>query len=362
MPGANPSAALAATRDELDRLHKRVPEAVFSCPRRTSDRPLIPSPLIGGWAPATGSPAKFAASAAAKRIGARTWHKRIDPAPPLHDDAIPGGTRTLDLQAISPAKAFCVARLRAEPLELPSRGIEPRLKGLLIHRALELLLEPGAEGEFESRLDAALTTAFRDLIPPGGSVWDAQVGAERIRIEQLLTQFSTIEASRDPFQTVAVEQRTAIGFDAYRLRCRIDRIDRIDRLADGGEILIDYKTGRSIGAKWFDERLSECQLPIYAQAVPQVAGIAAIRLMGNAVEYRGAGRTGLSLPGKVQTFDDRDWESQLVRWRDQLKTLLEEFAAGDVRVRTDAEQHVDSHELEHTGGAFAPLTRVGDSQ
>jgi hypothetical protein len=358
MPGASPDAALASARDELDRLLKRVPEAVFSCPRRTVDRPLIPSPLISGWLPAPGPPASFAAPAA-KRIGSRAWQTRIDPAPPLNDDTIPGGTRTLDLQAKSPAKAFCIARLRAEPLELPSRGIDSRLKGLLIHRALERLLEPGSEGTSESRVDGALTTAFRDFIKPGGTVWDAQVRAERTRIEQLLTKFCAIEAGRDPFTTVAVERRTEIDFDAHRLRCRIDRIDR---LADGGEILIDYKTGRSAGARWFDDRLIECQLPIYAQAVPRIAGIATIGLMGNEVEYRGAGHEALSLPGKVRSFDDREWATQLARWRDQLKALLDEFSAGDVRVRTDAAQHVDSHAMEHAGGAFAPLTRVGDSE
>jgi hypothetical protein len=64
----------------------------------------------------------------------------------------------------------------------------------------------------------------------------------------------------------------------------------------------------------------------------------------------------------VRNFDEPEWIAQLARWRDQLAVLLDEFSAGDVRVRADAGQHVDSHAMEHAGGAFAPLTRVGERE
>jgi probable DNA repair protein len=356
MPGASPEETLAAARAELARLFRRVPEARFSCPARSLDQPLMPGPLIRGWLPAA-ERENCTRPSPANRIGARSWQQRSDKAPAMTDAVIPGGTRTLDLQAKSPAKAFCIARLKAEPLELPTRGIDPRLRGLLVHRTLELLLAPGQTSAIDSRFDLALTTAFQDYVKPGDAVWDAQVRAERTRIRQLLDEFGQIEAGRDPFTTIAVERRTEISIESSRLRCRIDRIDC---LPDGGEILIDYKTGQSVGARWFDDRLSDCQLPIYAQAAGNVAGIATIRLGGTAIEYRGAGRQELRLPGPVRSFDGTDWQRQLAHWRIKLSELLDEFSRGDVRVAADANRFVGTHAMEHAGGAFAPLTRVGD--
>jgi probable DNA repair protein len=355
MAGASPDTALAASREELARLLQRVPSAVFSCPARSADQPLMPCPLVAGWQPADNhKPVQRTHT----RLGARDWQERIDPAPPYTEPAIPGGTRTLDLQAKAPLKAFCSARLRAEPLAAPARGIDPRLKGLLIHRALELSLAPDRTESVATGLDGVLNQTFGELVKPGNRVWDAQVQAERVRIAGLLRKFVELERGRDPFVIVDVERRTDIGIANHRLRCRIDRIDR---LASGGEILIDYKTGQSVGSSWFEPRLGDCQLPIYAQAVAEIAGIVAIRLAGNEIEYRGAGRQELALPGKIRSFDDQAWAMQVDRWRGQLAELIDEFVAGDVRVGTAALQHIDSHAMDHVGGAFAPLSRIGDT-
>lgn len=356
MPGASPDLELEAAQNSLQRLCCRVPEIVFSCPARVVDQPLLPSVLIKDWQPAE-EVAADGQTPTAGRIRTRSWESLPDRPLPLAGTVIRGGTRTLDLQAASPIKAFCVSRLGAEALEIPARGIDPRLKGMLIHRALELLLDPAQKTAAASRIGSALTQAFSELVPAGNDCWDALVQLERGRITALIDQLIETEIDRPPFETVSVERRTRIDIGEWQLRCRIDRIDRIE---NGGELLIDYKTGRAVGARWFDTRLSDCQLPLYAQAGNAVAGIATIRLSGKEIEYRGAALDSLALPGRVRRYQPDEWQVQLLTWRTQIGQLIEEFVSGDVRLRTDANQFVAAQSMEHAGGAFAPLSRAGD--
>ena len=358
MPGANPDLELDASRKELHRLMRRVPEAVFSCPARNRDQPQMPSPLVGGWRQAgiRLRAGEGGQSYTGTRMGARAWEDRCDQAPALTGNKIPGGTRTLDLQAACPVKAFCVTRLRASPLEMPVRGIDPRLRGVLVHRVLELLLDPKAPDVIDARFGACIEAAFTELVRVGDDCWEMQVRAERVRIERMIRAFLEHEAGRPVFRTIDVERRSDIVIDGWQLSCRIDRVDR---LASGDEWLIDYKTGQSSGGGWFLERLSDCQLPVYAQH-SEVAGIVAIRLSDNAIDYRATGRRGGPWPGKPRIFDEAAWEAQIGHWNNQIVDLINEFVSGDVRLRSDARRHIESDAREHAGGAYAPLTRVGD--
>jgi probable DNA repair protein len=362
MPGTNPDLELAAAEEELERLRRRVPLLTFSCPARVRDQPLLPSPLVSGWTPAENQrfPGTGKRTTAERRIGARGWQHRPDAAPALGGTTIPGGTRTLDLQAKCPVKAFCISRLRAEPLEAPARGIDPRLRGILIHRVLERLLDPSDQAAGSGHLEECIQAAFAELVRPGDPGWNAQIRAERGRIKELLHRFIEREADRPAFSTIAVEQRADVIIEGFRIRCRIDRVDAVDPGRSGDRLLIDYKTGQSAGGRWFDARLTDCQLPIYAQQEADVAGIATIKLSGNRIEYRGAVREDLPLPARLNRFDASDWRNQVGKWREQITELLQEFASGDVRHRSDAGRFVRSDQSEHAGGAFAPLTRVGD--
>jgi probable DNA repair protein len=358
LPGASPESDLEASLEALRLLRRRVPVVVFSCPDRVGEQPQTPSPLLRDWRrekrlERSGSVAEgFAAS----RVGSRAWCRETDEAPPLDSEIIRGGTRTLDLQALCPVKAFCVARLGAEPLEAPLRGIDPRIRGILIHRVLELLLDPAREGAAETRIDASIESALSDLAAVEAGGWRTQVEAERTRLTVMVNRFLEVEGARAPFTTVAVEQRKEIELDGSRLRCRIDRVDR---LAEGAELIVDYKTGRTASAGWFEPRLTDCQLPLYAQEV-DAAGVALIRLDAEAVEYRGAGMSSVALPSGFKEFDSAAWSDQVSRWLEQLIELVREFQTGDVRIREDAGDFVASDAKEHAGGAFAPLSRAGD--
>jgi RecB family exonuclease len=355
LPGAKPETALAASIEDLGRLRRRVTEARFSCPARVGDEPRMPSPLIAGWQGAGIASGQGGGGYAAARIGARNWLSAADPAPPFTGNAIPGGARTLDLQSGCPVRAFCAARLEAEPVEPPVRGVDPRLRGLLLHRALELVLDPAGPGLEAATIAAAVDRAVAGIARRAGAVWRTQLRAERNRLERIIARLLEIDASRAPFATIAVELRTRIPVGSRVVNCRIDRIDR---LAAGGHVLIDYKTGRSPLSRWFDARLGDCQLPLYALGSEPDA-IAAIRLDAKRIDYRWAARMPLSLPGSGRSFDGDGWRAQIGRWGDQIGELVAEFAAGDVRLPFDSAEHVAADGADRAGGAFAPLTRVG---
>lgn len=354
LPGTRPEPNLAAARTELGQLLERVPEAVFSCPERILDQPQVPNPVLADWTRA-GSVERESRGRLAARIGARALEIAADPAPAFGGTRIPGGPRTLDLQSACPVRAFCDARLGTEALEPPARGIDPRLRGILLHRVVELLCAPSAGKAPAATVDSALTRAFAELIPAGDPVWQRQVEAERLRIAGVLEAFMALEAERGDFRTVAVERRVDIQLGRLQLRCRIDRIDRIDRVGDDeARLIIDYKTGQQAITGWFRERLLDCQLPLYAQhGDHSVGGIAVIMLGADKLAWRAAGPLATSLPGRQREIDADTWRAQLGRWREQLESLAGEFACGDVRI--------DLADPKAADGAYAALTRLREA-
>jgi probable DNA repair protein len=349
MPGARPELGLAGARFELARLRSRVAIARFSCPARVLDQPQTPNPEIDHWVSARDEPRLATVGAyAAARIGARAPERETDPAPPLRGRRIRGGAGTLDLQAACPIRAFCETRLGARPLERPAEGLAARLRGLLVHRALELLLEPAEPGPRGKRLVRSVDAAFLELTQAGSPIRNIELELERERVKRLLERFLALESERPPFLTVDLERRVEITLAGRTLRCRIDRIDRLD---SGEQVLIDYKTGKRPGGGWFDERLTDAQLPLYAQQSPETTGaVVAVSFAEEKIEYRAAGSRADCVPGRQRGFQAAEWSEQISRWRAQLSLLVDEYAQGDVRLGVRSADLAD--------GAYAPLTRV----
>jgi hypothetical protein len=355
MPGAVPERRLAAARVELENVLARVPEAVFSCPKRIADQPQVPNPGLSGWEAAERPPAGGGhgrAGYAAGRRASRGWETVADPAPAFAERRIPGGAATLKLQAADPAQAFCVARLNARPLRSPTRGIDARLRGLLLHRVLEILLTPGREDAAASLLQPTIDRVFAESIARGDERWDQLVSAEKERTRLVLERFLALEAERTAFVTLEVERRIEVDIAGRILTGRIDRRDRLD---GGRSLLIDYKTGKQSSSGWFKERLSDPQLPLYAQLAGESPDAIVIVALGtDGVAYRAAGIGVEELPGRQHDFEPEAWLEQLERWRQQLVDLVEEFTRGDVRVRVD--------DGGRAGREFAVLTRSQDAR
>jgi hypothetical protein len=235
----------------------------------------------------------------------------------------------------------------------------------VVHRLLEQLYRDercraGLGGimpdELREIFDPVLSAVFDELLPAGDPFLDSLRPLESNRLWKLLLSLRDLDAQRPEFRVVTeLERRAIIG----RLSLDI-RLDRLDRLADGGEFVVDYKTGLFAPAGWKQSRLPESQLPLYAvtsgpPGLNPCRGIAAIQIRVPDAKLRGVGDKdlkieGVSLPAKFFKAEALEWDAVLVRWRGQLEQLATEFAAGDFRVNpADRKWAVDQ---------FAGLTRI----
>lgn len=355
MPGSSPELSLRAARRSVARLLAGASEVVFSWPKRIGEEPAERSTLLGGI-DATSAEQIASETRSNGRSGpaSATLEPAADPVPPFTAAVIGGGARTLDLQAACPLRAFCETRLGARELEPIARGVPPNVQGMIVHKALELLLQPTlgrADFDVEPLVRAvpgAVARALREAFGAAREPLDVLLGMEQARVERLLVEFLARESQRPPFTPWDVERRIQIEVDVWSLAARIDRVDR---LSDGSVAIIDYKTGSNLEvADWFRARPLDCQLPLYALTVGSaVSALIVVDLRDEAVEYRGVGPANLGTRLR-RLPEGRTWEQQLGRWREQIATLLGEYAAGDARI------FAANPTL--AAGAYAPLTRV----
>ncbi len=361
MPGASPRDGLERCQRTTQQLIDRTPELVFSWPGRVHDYPAEPSPLLAAI-PDVEPEALVARSAprlAERMVRTRTREQRDDPGPDLEGREIHGGSGTLSTQARCPLRAFIESRLGARPLEALSLGLSARQRGIITHRALELFMrrlparaelvewEPSARDRWAaSCVDQALFETFG----PARSSLRILYDLERDRLLVVVASLTANDLERAEFQVNAVEVRQVAELNDFRLTCRLDRIDT---LSSGGIAVIDYKTGRDARpADWFRDRLCETQLPLYAQSVGAQVTATVIGAVGtDGVKYRGVWAQKKEFPGQLKKLpDEHTWSRQLEVWREQLETLVAEYAAGDTRILLA--------DLDQATGSFAPLTRV----
>jgi probable DNA repair protein len=418
MPWSSPGDALARSRRQLAELLRFVPDVVLSWPARERDNPTQPSPLIRSF-PAASDPddARHEARLAGngkiqpKELLPPVSHGNgretlPDPVPAAPPGRLRGGTRALDTAARCPLRAFLEFRLGAKPIEPLERGVPPRIKGIALHHALELLyrrhadraaLDALSEHERAEAASRCAEVALDDVFASARGPLRALYVLELQRVESLLTALLKRELERAPFAVAALERSQAVELGSWRVSTRVDRIDVLE---DGSLAIIDYKTGRAGSpADWFAERPRNSQLPLYAVAAsapPRDVAPAGFVLAGSAPEdstprdsarthsaqacahlsaqvsahvsanvsalvIAAAGTEGPSYAGVWERAEDfpgrsarlpggRTLAAQIEAWRAGIGQLLSEHASGDGRIFVA--------DIELAEGAFAPLTRI----
>jgi RecB family exonuclease len=269
---------------------------------------------------------------------------------------VAGGVKPLALQAECGFHAYAEVRLRAEALPTPAPGLDARERGMLLHKALELvwiklknyfhLQDTSAVRAplIADSVEAAVVSVFRGHVPVELRL---AVEREKFRLERLIEALLRQEQLRPPFDVVALEARREVSIAGGKFEIRIDRIDSIE---GGGYAILDYKSGEPRAPRWQGREVRDPQLLTYllAEAGRNVQALANVSLANGRARFCGkSARAGILPdvrglagvdPKKVPAADiDAAWEAELEQWLLGLARIASDYIAGHAPVHPAAD-------------------------
>lgn len=350
LPHASAAIELKFAQQVTARLLMSAADVVVSSPRSEADDELRPSPLVAHL-PVTEEPSAAlqdyrAGLQAEHGLATETYMDMRAPAV-LSGEQIRGGAYMLGAQSACPFQAFGTYRLGAKPMEEPALGPDALERGSLMHAVLHgvwselkdhaglVARDMAARRELVGRCAAAAVAERAAALP---EVYTPRVAElERERLTRRVMIWLEIEARRAPFRVVESEREHRLKIGPLTL---LTRIDRIDELADGGRLLLDYKTGQVRLQAWLDERPDDAQLPLYALGEREdLAAVSYACLKPGETGFLGLAARG-GMPEGVSVYAEKrtrpaeapDWGSLLTYWEKNLTQLATGYAAGDARV------------------------------
>lgn len=370
VPAGSPDWELAFARRMTEWWRGAAPAVVFSHPCGDGDQEFGVSPLLVDTRPATAEDLqiepcedyRLQVYAARSLEVVEDVEVRALPA----GIALAGGAGLLQDQSACPFRAFAAHRLGATVIEQPAEGLDAGERGSLLHAVLATLwsqLRSSAElhrldhDTLRDRVRAAVDAALPRWMRRRPSAFQTRfLELERTRLQALAHEWLEVEKGRAPFEVAQVEQTRALEAGGVRLEVRLDRVDR---LADGDELLIDYKTGKASVSHWLGERPEEPQLPAYACTGERTpAGLAFARVKRGESGLEGLAErpefgSGIQAVAAAKLKGAAaDWPGQLAAWDAMLAALGAQFRAGEARV--DPKRYPQT--CSHCG--FSSLCRV----
>jgi probable DNA repair protein len=336
-------ASLAAWRASTEHL-------VCSWARLEGDAQRSPSPLLAGIAQQTVFNAARRRSTLADAVRRPGLEPLEDIVGIAVDKSAPvrGGVKPLTLQAECGFHAYAEVRLRGAELESPAPGLDARERGMLLHKALELvwiklndkLALIGTEERerlplIADSVAAAVVSVFRGRVP---RELERAVERECHRLERLIEVLFKEELLRPWFEVETLEARRVVSIAGGQFELRIDRIDSIE---GGGYAILDYKSGQARAPRWNGEEVRDPQLLAYlmAERGRNVQVLANVSLTQGRAKFSGkaahsrlmpgvAGLQGMD-PNKVHAADiEAAWQNETTRWLHGLQMLASDYLAG----------------------------------
>ena len=351
-------AAHASAEVELDfaqRVHERLshsaPEVTFSFAQADGNRVLRPSPLIAGIPLAADASAEVVTLARQMAGESAAAIELVEDAmaPPVGDgEKVSGGSWVLRAQAICPAWAYFQYRLGGEAMDEPVEGLDPAARGTLVHEALEAFWTAVKSSEALAALgDLSRQQTIAEAVAKALDTFelDRRITLparfrelEAARLAKLVDVWLQVEAKRGlSFEVIACEAPAEVEIEGIKVKMIVDRIDQ---LADGRQVIIDYKTGAAIDTKnWAEQRITEPQLPIYAALVNEdVAAVVFAKVLLDKPAFAGVADEKDILPGVQGIGDDKqkifdpakfpDWVAVITHWRERLHAVAKEVKQG----------------------------------
>ncbi len=333
------------------RLMLSAPEIVFSYSLKEDERELRPSPLLSDNLPKILASQSEIIQTLAEQLAQPAIMQMLDDslAPAIGvDEKVHGGVKLFATQAICPAWAFYQYRLGASKLETPIDGLDNMSRGSLLHKVLQIFWQDcqnlsNLKAMTDKRRTLAIASAIAQSILELGQEITVHLPPqvmqiEQQRLQQLLEFWLNLELERADFKVHACEEKHSIEVEGLPVKFTIDRIDA---LADGGLVVIDYKTSAVVANKsWADDRISEPQLPIYVSLALKYESVVAVCFAK--VRTDGSKFIGLSveegvLPEVTALHKVKnssafikfvDWDTLLEHWYTSLTNIAHEIKSG----------------------------------
>lgn len=334
-----PAGQLRLAGQRMRQWQQRTGALIFSHARLHDDLPLEPSPLLTVVVAEARSEVRLADLWRSGGVTLQAYGKQ--PALPWPAGQMArGGAGVLVSQADCPFQALACWRLACAPLRGPEAGVPATVHGQIVHSALQALWRElqdsirlaGREPEWPLLVQRCVTGALQDaramLALP---LPEALLQVEQRQCQTLLLHLLATERHRAPFAIDTLETGATLAQRGLLLRLRLDRVDR---LASGGRLLIDYKTGRPAAFDPDAERPRYTQLLAYALVMDHpLSGLANVYLRSSGTTLRGLTALPGELPGvRAASESGREWSPIVERWRGIAAQLIDEFVAGESRV------------------------------
>ena len=350
LPHSSVERELQVSHATTTRLLKSASEVIISYPQHNGDEEQRPSPLIADLPELNEQHLQLYLEP--------TWQDKIrrnqhvtdlteDPAPPFENQKVSGGgSSVFKLQAACPFRAFAELRLGARGLGQADIGLNPMVRGSLIHAVLEKVWNQLKSHQQLTDMDysdltALVKTQVEETISDTAKHYPQTLTGryrqlETERLCQHTLDWLELEKQRTPFQVIENEGQHQVTAGGITVRLKIDRIDQ---LKNDKQIVIDYKTGKVTPNQWFGERPEEPQLPLYSMALDaDIAGVLFAQLQTGAFSFKGVTEREELIPAVQsyrqlkQTKEMSSWKQVLHEWESTMNDLGKAFADGEAWV------------------------------
>lgn len=343
LPNASPQQRQQVAERHFRRLLAAAPRVVVSHAAREGDREVRMTPMA---AQLPELPREEWPSLQCWPAGEEVALERFEDwqATPLPGEATHvGGSGLFKSQAVCPFQAFARYRLKVRQLPDPQPGLDPGMRGEVVHWVFESFWGLVASKETLLAMDdealarmarRAASHGVARLVREHGDLVDPPFQEMEIdRMQGMLLHWAAMEKERETgFQVMSRERGDTLEIGGLSVTLRPDRVDRLEA---AGLAVVDYKT-RSPGVSgWFGERLEEPQLPLYGLLRRETVDALAFAVTRpGEMKFEGLSRNPGVLPGVKSLEEARanqqqwQWPELLDHWQRALENLAAEFKAG----------------------------------
>jgi len=209
-------------------------------------------------------------------------------------------------------------------------GMRATERGSMLHDVLQEIWEELKNSEtLHSKTDMDLTVIISAAISRILDQWSLRHPSlkgivfrrlEQKRLEKLMAEWIEVEKQREPFEVKALEVKKTLKLAGIKFSMRLDRVDNVG----GGDIVIDYKSGKVTPHGWKGERPKDPQMPLYVIQDSNVIGAALAQIRGGDIK--------LDAITKHDVFQGSNglpsWDEFVDEWKVSLTDLAQEFSDG----------------------------------